>query len=52
LKRLAPLLGLLFAISTAAAAGDLAEAPYVWRNVVIGGGGFSPDIVFSPAEKG
>ncbi len=25
---------------------------YVWRNVEIGGGGFSPGIIFSPAEKG
>jgi photosystem II stability/assembly factor-like uncharacterized protein len=26
--------------------------PYAWRNVVIGGGGFEPNIVFSPVEKG
>ena len=28
------------------------SVPYNWRNVVIGGGGFSPNIIFSPAEKG
>jgi xyloglucan-specific exo-beta-1,4-glucanase len=26
--------------------------PYNWHNVVIGGGGFSPNIIFSPVEKG
>lgn len=25
---------------------------YVWRNVVVGGGGFAPNIIYSPAEKG
>src|SRR5882724_4906681 len=25
---------------------------YVWQNVVVGGGGFSPNIVFSPVEPG
>ncbi len=25
---------------------------YVWRNVKVGGGGFVPDIVFSPVERG
>jgi photosystem II stability/assembly factor-like uncharacterized protein len=29
-----------------------AAIPYKWTNAVIGGGGFSPDILFSPAEKG
>ena len=38
------------AASTAAAEGP--AAPYIWRNVVIGGGGFSPNVIFSPAEKG
>ncbi len=27
-------------------------ADYVWRNVKVGGGGYSPDIVFSQAERG
>lgn len=35
----------LLAFATPTAAGD-----YVWRNVVIGGGGFSPNIIFSRAE--
>jgi len=26
--------------------------PYRWNNVTVGGGGFSPNIVFSPVEKG
>lgn len=26
--------------------------PYHWRNVVVGGGGFAPGIVFSPVERG
>lgn len=26
--------------------------PYHWQNVVVGGGGFAPGIVFSPAERG
>ncbi len=29
-----------------------AEAPYAWRNVVVGAGGFAPNIVFSLAERG
>jgi hypothetical protein len=32
-------------------AGQVA-APYVWKNVTVGGGGFAPGIVFSPAAKG
>jgi xyloglucan-specific exo-beta-1,4-glucanase len=35
-----------------AADGDLANVPYVWKNVKVGGGGFIPGIVFSPVEKG
>ena len=35
-----------------AAGAPVPSTPYVWRNVVIGGGGFSPDILFSSAEKG
>jgi xyloglucan-specific exo-beta-1,4-glucanase len=26
--------------------------PYVWNNVTVGGGGFSPNIIFSPVEQG
>ncbi|WP_347304647.1 hypothetical protein V5740_14075 (plasmid) [Croceibacterium sp. TMG7-5b_MA50] len=28
------------------------ETAYEWRNVVVGGGGFAPGIVFSPVERG
>jgi xyloglucan-specific exo-beta-1,4-glucanase len=28
------------------------EAPYDWRNVTVGGGGFAPNIIFSRVEKG
>lgn len=28
------------------------DAGYVWRNVTVGGGGFVPGVVFSPAEPG
>jgi hypothetical protein len=38
---------------TSATVGAAAPAtPYVWRNVVVGGGGFAPNLIFSPAEKG
>lgn len=26
--------------------------PYAWKNVTVGGGGFAPNIIFSPAESG
>ena len=44
----------LFALilAAAAASAEVPSVPYIWRNAVIGGGGFSPNIVFSPAEKG
>lgn len=44
LMRIAALCLLAFATPAAA------EADYVWRNVVIGGGGFSPNIIFSRTE--
>src|SRR5882762_7893790 len=28
------------------------EAPYRWQSVTVGGGGFSPGLVFSRAERG
>jgi photosystem II stability/assembly factor-like uncharacterized protein len=28
------------------------QAPYVWRNVTVGAGGFAPNIIFSRAEPG
>ena len=42
----------MLAGAASAAAPTIPSTPYVWRKVVIGGGGFSPGIVFSPAEKG
>jgi photosystem II stability/assembly factor-like uncharacterized protein len=39
-------------ILTSAVSSAPAAAPYAWRNVVVGGGGFAPNIIFSPAEKG
>ncbi|MDB5703432.1 MAG: hypothetical protein JWN66_548 [Sphingomonas bacterium] len=38
------------ALGTAASSQD--NAAYQWRNVKVGGGGFAPGIVFSPAEQG
>ncbi|MGZ2411073.1 xyloglucan-specific exo-beta-1,4-glucanase [Sphingomonas sp. F9_3S_D5_B_2] len=53
MKRIARLLASLAALSAGAtSAAPVATVPYVWRNVVIGGGGFSPNVIFSPAEKG
>jgi xyloglucan-specific exo-beta-1,4-glucanase len=47
----------LFALSAAsspalAAQPTAASVRYDWRNVALGGGGFAPGIVFSPAERG
>ena len=36
----------------AAGTAAVASTPYQWRNVTVGGGGFAPGIVFSPAERG
>jgi len=47
--------GLLVTAAAAAPATGAAAVPatpYLWRNVVVGGGGFAPGIVFSPAERG
>ena len=53
MKPIMRLLAAIFAIAApAAAAAEVPSVPYNWRNVVIGGGGFSPNIIFSPAEKG
>ena len=42
------------AVAPAAAARGLlaSPAPYRWRSVTVGGGGFIPAILFSPAERG
>jgi hypothetical protein len=39
-------------ISSMVAAAPRGPVPYTWRNVVVGGGGFAPGIVFSTAERG
>ena len=49
LRLLAP--SVLLSVSAGLAA-QVPETPYEWRNVVIGGGGFSPNVMFSPAEPG
>lgn len=49
------LLGLV-SVALLARAPALADQPssaaYSWRNAVVGGGGFAPNIIFSPAERG
>ena len=42
-------LGLVLAVGANAFA---EPAPYRWRNVTVGGGGFAPGVVFSPVERG
>ncbi len=43
---------LALALVAPATAKAPADAPYRWTNVTVGGGGFAPGIVFSPAERG
>ena len=43
---------LALSLASGAIAGAPAKSEYVWRNVVVGGGGFAPGIVFSTAERG
>src|SRR5580700_4177360 len=43
------LLGLYVGIARTAAP---PSPHYVWNNVTVGGGGFSPNIIFSPVEPG
>ena len=47
-------LGTVLALASLAPAAARAPtaAPYRWTNVTVGGGGFAPGIVFSPAERG
>jgi len=47
-------LGAALALASLAPAAVRAPAavPYRWTNVTVGGGGFAPGIVFSPAERG
>ncbi len=51
IARVPGLLVLAILAAAPAAAADVPSIPYQWKNVVIGGGGFSPNIIFSPAEK-
>jgi xyloglucan-specific exo-beta-1,4-glucanase len=44
------LLPVAFSVGAGPAAAA-ATQPYTWNNVAIGGGGFVPDIVFSPAQQ-
>ena len=44
--------GAILALASPPGSDAAAEAPYTWRNVTVGGGGFAPNIVFSTAERG
>lgn len=39
------------ALARAASSSTLPSEPYIWRNVVMGGGGFVTGIIFHPAQK-
>ncbi|USI73021.1 WD40/YVTN/BNR-like repeat-containing protein [Sphingomonas morindae] len=52
LARSALALLLIGATLPPAAPGTAPAIRYAWRNVVVGGGGFAPGIVFSPVERG
>lgn len=45
-------LAALLVVLAAAAQPALGDIPYAWRNAVVGGGGYAPNIIFSAAEKG
>lgn len=47
--RAALVLSALYALPALATHGVL---PYRWRNVTVGGGGFAPAVIFTPAERG
>ena len=53
-KRLALLLTLFVSVLAAGetSGGAVPSVVYEWKNVVVGAGGFAPNIVFSRAEKG
>src|SRR5258708_18361657 len=40
------------AATTVVPGASVPEAPYRWQSVTVGGGGFSPGLVFSRAEQG
>ena len=41
-----------FLLACAPAWAEASPAPYVWRSVKVGGGGYIPAVVFSPVERG
>ncbi|HEY0044125.1 MAG TPA: hypothetical protein VGB62_06210 [Allosphingosinicella sp.] len=43
---------LLFFLFLALSALPAQAEPYAWKNVAVGAGGFAPNLVFSPAERG
>lgn len=47
-----PLKKLAIAVAAVATVATAQAADYVWRNVKIGGGGYIPNIIYSPLEKG
>jgi photosystem II stability/assembly factor-like uncharacterized protein len=51
-KLVQPWTAAIAALAVLATAPASANADYVWRNVVVGGGGFSPNLIFSRAERG
>lgn len=51
--RLLSVIALLFGVfAPVHAREEGAAAPYRWRNVTVGAGGFAPNVVFSPAARG
>ncbi len=52
LRRIGLLAALALVALSPVAARRHGDAPYRWTNVTIGGGGFAPGIVFSPAKRG
>ena len=49
-QRLAFLAALM--VTPASLGAQAAAVPYAWRNAVVGGGGFAPNIIYSSAENG
>ncbi|MDR6787052.1 photosystem II stability/assembly factor-like uncharacterized protein [Sphingomonas sp. BE138] len=53
LVRIAAIVGVTAATTIAVGhAATVPAAPYVWRNVAVGAGGYAPNLVFSPVERG
>ncbi len=51
-RRAATILASLGFFTAAVAIGQPAAVPYQWNNVRVGAGGYAPDVVFSPVERG